>query len=68
MLHHCVESAGASSIDCSQPSSIDLERLAAKESVVIGLDDDTIGQLLPANKKWVEQVYNFLERYMYVML
>ena len=63
MLHHCVEPASARCIDCSQPNSIDLERLAAKESIVIGLDEDTIGQLPLDNRKWVEQVYNFLERY-----
>ena len=63
MLHHCVESAGARCLDCSQPGSVDLKRLTAKESVVVGLDEDMIGKLEAGHRKWVEQVYNFLEGY-----
>ena len=52
-------------MDISQSDSIDLAILPAKESVVLDLEDDVIGQLPLENRKWVEQVKHFLERYEY---
>lgn len=49
-------------MDCSSPRSIDLETLTAKESVVLGLDQEAVGQLPQENQEWVEQVSNFLSR------
>ena len=53
-------------MECGQPGSIELENLTAKESVVLSLDEDTLGQLPPEQRKWVEQIKRFLERYMHV--
>ena len=58
-----MESAGARCVDCSHPGSIELDTLIAKESVVIGLGEDVLGQLPQEQREWVEQVNNFLDRY-----
>ena len=50
-------------MDCSRPGSVAMETLTAKESVVLELDQEAIEQLTPEHRKWVEQVNDFLERY-----
>lgn len=51
-------------MDASVPGSVDLERLTAKESVVLDQDEDLIQGLPPQQMQWVEQVKHFLQRYM----
>ena len=57
-----MESAGARCVDCSGPGSVELDTLTAKESVVLGLDQDALEQLPQEQQEWVEQVNNFLDR------
>ena len=49
-------------MDCSQPGTIAMETLTAKESVVLELDQEAVEKLTPEHRKWVEQVNDFLER------
>ena len=58
-----MECVGARCVDCSCPGSVELETLAAKESVVLALDQEALEQLPQEQQEWVEQINNFLERY-----
>ena len=42
---------------------MELDTLAAKESVVLTLDQEALEQLPQEQQEWVEQINNFLERY-----
>ena len=53
-------------MDCSRPGSVAMETLTAKESVVLELDEEAVEHLTLEHRKWVEQVNDFLERYMYI--
>ena len=62
-LHACVESAGARSQLVTSQSNTSLQSLVTDQSFVLAVDNDVMAQLKTEEQSWVEQVNNFLRRY-----
>ena len=62
-LHACVESAGARSQLATSQNNTSLQSLVTDQSFVLAVDNDVMAQLKTEEQSWVEQVNNFLRRY-----
>ena len=65
-LHACVESAGARSQLATSHSSTSLQSLVTDQSIVLAVDSDVMAQLKTEEQSWVEEVSDFLRRYVYL--